>query len=53
MKLVMLISDAGGGCAMYYASVLLLTLILPLASVYVDRSLAHDGLPVLLLVGKW
>jgi len=38
---------------MYYASVLLLTLILPLGSVYVDRSLAHDALPILLLVGKW
>ena len=38
---------------MYYASVLLLTLILPLGSVYVDQSLAHNDLPVLLLAGKW
>jgi hypothetical protein len=38
---------------MYYASVLLLTLILPLGSVYVDQSLAHNGLPLMLLIGKW
>ena len=38
---------------MYYASVVLLTIILPLGSVYVDQSLAHDALPAMLLVGKW
>jgi hypothetical protein len=38
---------------MYYASVLLLTLILPLGSVYVDQAMLHNTLPLLLLVGKW
>ena len=38
---------------MYYASVLLLTLILPLGSVYVDHSLLQNGLPLMLLAGKW
>ena len=38
---------------MYYLSVLLLTLILPLASVYVDHGLLQNGLPLMLLLGKW
>ena len=38
---------------MYFASVLLLTLILPLGSVYVDQAFLHNALPLLLLVGKW
>lgn len=38
---------------MYYASVLLLTLILPAGSVYAEQALAHSVLPLMLLVGKW
>jgi hypothetical protein len=38
---------------MYYASVLLLTLILPLGSIYAEQAWLADGLPVMLLVGKW
>ena len=38
---------------MYYASILLLTLILPLGSVYVDQAVLHHSLPLMLLVGKW
>lgn len=38
---------------MYIASVLLLTLILPLGSVYVDREVMGNALPLMLLVGKW
>ncbi|MBV9990887.1 MAG: hypothetical protein JOZ72_06285 [Alphaproteobacteria bacterium] len=38
---------------MYIASVLLLTLILPLGSVAVDREVLGNALPVMLLVGKW
>lgn len=38
---------------MYYASVLLLTLILPLGSVYVDHCLLGNDLPLMLLMGKW
>lgn len=38
---------------MYIASVLLLTLILPLASVYVDRAVMDNALPLMLLTGKW
>ncbi|HWA88429.1 MAG TPA: DUF6790 family protein [Rhizomicrobium sp.] len=38
---------------MYIASILLLTLILPLGSVYAEQALFKDGLPVMLLVGKW
>jgi hypothetical protein len=38
---------------MYVASVLLLTLVLPLGSVYVDQSLTQGSLPLMLLIGKW
>ncbi len=38
---------------MYYASVLLLTLILPAGSVYAEQALAHSVLPLMLLIGKW
>lgn len=38
---------------MYIASVLLLTLILPLGSVYAEQGLMQDGLPLMLLIGKW
>lgn len=41
------------GRAMYIASVLLLTLILPLGSVAVDREVLGNALPLMLLVGKW
>jgi len=37
----------------YYASVMLLTLILPLGSVYADQALLHNSLPLMLLIGKW
>ena len=37
---------------MYYASVLLLTLFLPLGSIYADQALGN-ALPLMLLVGKW
>jgi hypothetical protein len=38
---------------MYSVSVLLFTLVLPTGSVYVDRGLIGDGLPLMLLIGKW
>jgi len=38
---------------MYFASVLLLTLVLPLASIFVDHSLMQNVLPLMVLVGKW
>jgi len=38
---------------MYFVSVLLLTAILPLGSVYVDQAMLHNSLPVMLLIGKW
>jgi hypothetical protein len=41
------------GPDMYYASVLLLTLILPAGSVYAEQALAHSVLPLMLLIGKW
>ena len=37
----------------YYASVLLLTLILPAGSVYAEQALSHHMLPLMLLIGKW
>lgn len=38
---------------MYYASVLLLTLVLPLGSIYADMTLFDNQLPAMLLAGKW
>jgi hypothetical protein len=38
---------------MYYASVLLLTLILPAGSIFAEQALAHSVVPLMLLVGKW
>jgi hypothetical protein len=38
---------------MYIASVLLLTLILPLGSIYVDHEVMGNALPLMLLAGKW
>jgi hypothetical protein len=38
---------------MYYASISLLTLILPAGSVYAEQALAHSVLPLMLLIGKW
>jgi hypothetical protein len=38
---------------MYYASVLLLTLILPAGSVYAEQALSHSVLPLMFLIGKW
>lgn len=38
---------------MYYASVLLLMLVLPLGSVFADRAALHNSLPLMLLIGKW
>ncbi len=38
---------------MYYASIFLLTLVLPLGSVYVDQVALHNSLPLILLIGKW
>jgi hypothetical protein len=38
---------------MYFASVLLLTVILPLGSVYADQAILHNSLPLMLLIGKW
>ena len=38
---------------MYYASVLLLTLILPGSCVYAQQALSHGDLPLMLLIGKW
>src|SRR4029077_7486383 len=41
------------GATMYYATVLLLTLILPAGSVYAEQALAHSVLPLMLLGEKW
>jgi hypothetical protein len=38
---------------MYFVSVLLLTAILPLGSVYADQAVLHNTLPLMLLIGKW
>jgi hypothetical protein len=38
---------------MYFVSVLLLTVILPLSSVYADQAVLHNTLPLMLLIGKW
>jgi hypothetical protein len=38
---------------MYIASVFLLTLILPAGSIYLDQSVFHSAVPIMLLVGKW
>lgn len=38
---------------MYFVSVLLLTAVLPLGSVYADQALLHNSLPLMLLIGKW
>ena len=38
---------------MYYASVLLLMLVLPLGSVFADQAALHNSLPLMLLIGKW
>jgi hypothetical protein len=38
---------------MYFVSVLLLTAVLPLSSIYADEALLHNSLPLMLLIGKW
>ena len=38
---------------MYYVSIVLLTLVLPLGSAYAQHEWAQDSLPWMLLVGKW
>ena len=38
---------------MYFVSVLLLTVVLPLGSVYADQAILHNSLPLMLLIGKW
>ena len=38
---------------MYFASVLMLTLVLPLGSAYAEHELVRESLPWMLLVGKW
>jgi len=38
---------------MYYASVLLLMLVLPLGSIAAEYTVYHSDLPLMLLIGKW
>ncbi len=38
---------------MYFASVLLLMLVLPVGSIYADHAYLHDTAPLIPLVGKW
>ncbi|SRR5579862_1107598 len=38
---------------MYFASVLMLTLVLPLGSAYAEHELVRESLPWMLVVGKW
>lgn len=38
---------------MYLVSVLLLTVVLPIGSIYLDQSVFHSAAPLMPLVGKW
>jgi hypothetical protein len=38
---------------MYFVSVVLLTLVLPVASIYADHAYLQTAVPLILLVGKW